>query len=120
MKKIYFILFILLCTGMWSQQEPGKTLLLEGYYSGSNIVVKNPFLTSGKGFCAYQVKVNGDYSTAETNSEMFVIPIDKQGIKPGEFVKVEITHFLSWLENTAGHYEPGCFAQQGKSCSKGE
>jgi hypothetical protein len=95
MKKFYSILFAILCTAICAQTEPSKTLLLEGYYSGSNIVVKNPFLTSGKGFCAFQVKVNGEYSTAETNSEMFRIPIDKHGIKPGEFVKVEITHFLS-------------------------
>jgi hypothetical protein len=92
MKKFYSILFVLLCAGAWAQQEQSKTLLLEGYYSGSNIVVKNPFLSGGKGFCAYEVKVNGEVSTAETNSEMFQIPLDKHQLKQGELVKVEIRH----------------------------
>jgi hypothetical protein len=93
MKKLYFILFALLCAGMQAQQDQSKALLLEGYYSGNNIVVKNPFLSGGKGFCAYEVKVNGEVSTAETNSEMFQIPLDKHHLKQGELVKIEIRHF---------------------------
>lgn len=93
MKNVLAFALILAAALSSAQSQETKMMKLEGYYNGKNVIVKNPFLSGGRGFCAVEVKVNDVISTAETNAEMFQIPLDLHKIKMGEFVKIEIRHF---------------------------
>jgi hypothetical protein len=68
------------------------TIVLEGNYQGKNLYVQNPFRSSGVGFCAYEVTINGDVSTDETNSSAFEIDFTNFQLSVGEKVVVTIKH----------------------------
>lgn len=68
----------------------GGTLLLDGVYQGENLYVKNPYKSSGVGFCAYEVRVNGDLVTDEVNQSAFEINLRKFDLVLGTALKVEI------------------------------
>ena len=67
-------------------------IVLEGNYQGKNLYVQNPFASSGVGFCAYEVTVNGQVTTDEVNSSAFEIDFKNLGLKPGDKVVVKIEH----------------------------
>ncbi len=67
-------------------------IVLEGNYQGKNLYVQNPFASSGVGFCAYEVTVNGQVTTDEVNSSAFEIDFKNLGIKQGDKVVVKIEH----------------------------
>lgn len=50
-------------------------MVLKGTFQGENLYVKNPFATSGVGFCIYEVTVNGQTTTDEINSSAFEIDL---------------------------------------------
>ncbi len=80
------------------------TLVLEGLYSGKNILIKNAFGPGGIGFCVFEVLVNGLITTDEINANLFQIKLDypKLALKNGDKVKVEIKYF----KNCSPHSEP--------------
>ncbi len=67
-------------------------IVLEGNYQGKNLYVQNPFRSSGVGFCAYEVTVNGQVTTDEVNSSAFEIDFKNLGLKVGDKVTVKIEH----------------------------
>ena len=67
-------------------------IVLEGNYQGKNLYVQNPFASSGVGFCAYEVSVNGQVTTDEVNSSAFEIDFKNLGLKQGDKVVVKIEH----------------------------
>jgi hypothetical protein len=67
-------------------------IVLEGNYQGKNLYVQNPFASSGVGFCAKEVTVNGQVTTDEVNSSAFEIDFKNLGLKVGDKVVVKIEH----------------------------
>jgi len=75
-----------------AQTKTTETIVIEGQYSGKNIVVKNSYGPEGKGFCVTETKVNGKVTKDEINANMFQIDLAAAGIKEGEKVKIEINY----------------------------
>ena len=57
MRKIIFSTALTLCVLIASANA--GVLVVEGKYQQKNLYVQNGFSSSGVGFCAFQVKVNG-------------------------------------------------------------
>ena len=57
-----------------------------------NVYVLNSFGSSGVGFCAREIKVNGVITTDETNSSSFEIDLAALKLKYGQSVTIEIDH----------------------------
>jgi hypothetical protein len=68
------------------------TLVVEGKYQNKNVYVQNFFGGSGVGFCAFEVKVNGNITTDEVNSSAFEIDLGGLKLKYGDKVVIEILH----------------------------
>lgn len=89
MKKITLLLFvtIALLTDVWAGE-----IVLDGNYQGKNLYVQNPFTSSGVGFCAFEVTVNGEVTTDEINSSAFEIDFGNFQMPVGTHVMVKIKH----------------------------
>lgn len=68
------------------------TLVIEGKYQNKNVYVHNGFGAGGVGFCAREIKVNGNTTTDEINSSSFEIDLKAMNLKFGENVIIEIIH----------------------------
>jgi len=79
--------YILCCNSFFS-----ATLMVEGKYQNKNVYVQNSFGSSGVGYCAKEIKVNGKITTDETNSSAFEIDLSSLQLKYGENVLIEIIH----------------------------
>jgi hypothetical protein len=90
MKTIFSALLLTLFCGMLSADN--GTLLIEGKYQNKNIYIQNSFSNSGVGFCAYEVRVNGERSTDEVNSSAFEIDLRNYNLKEGDAVQIQIFH----------------------------
>jgi hypothetical protein len=86
-----FLLLILFMFFKVSQVLSG-TIYLDGNYQGSNLIIQNPFSSSGVGFCVFEVLVNGEISTDEINSSAFEIDFSQFGLKFGSKIEIEIKH----------------------------
>ena len=71
---------------------PSATLVVEGKYQNKNLYVQNYFGGNGVGFCAIEVKVNGNITTDEVNSSAFEIDLASLKLKYGDKVTIEIMH----------------------------
>ncbi|MBN2166559.1 MAG: hypothetical protein JW717_09810 [Marinilabiliaceae bacterium] len=67
-------------------------MVLKGTFQGENLYVKNPFASSGVGFCIYEVTVNGLTTTDEINSSAFEIDLSVYNFAIGENVIVNIRY----------------------------
>lgn len=88
MKKI---LFLVLGTFFFMSSYAGE-ILLEGNYQGKNLFVKNPFTSSGVGFCTFEVRINDEITTDEWNSSAFEIDFMSKNLNIGDAVVVKIKH----------------------------
>lgn len=70
----------------------GNVLVLEGAYQNKNVFVANAMSEDGVGFCAYEVRVNGDVTSDEINSSAFEIDLKQFDLKSGEKVTIQIVH----------------------------
>ena len=68
------------------------TLVIEGKYQNKNVYVHNGFGLGGVGFCAKEIRVNGNITTDEINSSAFEIDLKALHLKYGENVTIEIIH----------------------------
>ena len=90
MKSIVTIIILFININLiWSQ---AKYLSIDGYYQGKNLLVSNPPLSDGYGFCVYKVLVNGDILPATIQSANFEINFDLFHLKKGEKVFVVLEH----------------------------
>jgi hypothetical protein len=90
MKKIlYFSLLVLSFTSAFSN---ASVLVVEGKYQQKNLYIQNGFSNNGVGFCAYEVKVNGQVTTDEVNSSAFEIDFTPFRFKAGDKITIEIGH----------------------------
>lgn len=67
-------------------------LIVEGKYQNKNIYVQNGFNNSGVGFCAFEVRVNGQVTTDEVNSSAFEVDLTPFKLNVGDKVSIEIKH----------------------------
>ncbi len=89
MKNIVLLLFVLLFTRVYSS---AAVLVVEGKYQNKNVYVQNGYSSSGVGFCAYEVKVNGQVTSDEVNSSAFEIDLSPFKLALGDKVVIEISH----------------------------
>jgi hypothetical protein len=88
MKKAFLIAFVIGASGILNS----AILVLEGKYQNKNLYVHNGYGKSGVGFCAKEIKVNGQITTDEINSSAFEIDLKAMQLKYGEDVTIEIIH----------------------------
>jgi hypothetical protein len=88
MRNFYFILHL----SFFTFSLNASVLILEGKFQSKNIYIQNSFGGSGVGFCATEIKVNGQITTDEVNSSAFEIDLAAMNIKPGQKVIIEISH----------------------------
>jgi len=69
-----------------------EAIVVEGFYQGKDIYVKNSMASAGVGFCVYEVQVNGDVTSDEINSSAFVIDLHSLGLAMGDAITVTILH----------------------------
>lgn len=67
-------------------------IVLEGKYQNRNIYITNAISELGVGFCAYEIRVNGELITDEINSSAFEIDLSHYELKTGDDVLIEIRH----------------------------
>jgi hypothetical protein len=89
MKRIFAIsvLFTLLSTFSFAE-----TIIIEGKYQNRNVYVVNSIASSGVGYCAYRVTVNGDVSTDEVSSSAFEIDLAQYNFAVGDEITITIEH----------------------------
>lgn len=87
--KSLLTLLSLLCLGIVSK---AGVLVVEGKFQNKNVFIQNSFASNGVGFCATEIKVNGEITTDEVNSSAFEIDLAAMNIKPGQKVTIEIVH----------------------------
>jgi hypothetical protein len=68
------------------------SIFVEGKYQNKNLYVQNSLASSGVGYCAYQVLVNGQITTDEVNSSAFEVDLSALQITMGEKVAIEIRY----------------------------
>lgn len=81
---------MLLTTFALTAPAHAEELVVKGTYQGENLYVRNPFASSGVGFCAYEVTVNGMITTDEINSSAFEVDLTVYGFTVGDDVVVTI------------------------------
>lgn len=67
-------------------------LVAEGAYQGKDVYVQNPFLSSGVGFCVFEVMVNGEITSDEVNSSAFAIDLSVWQLRLGDPVVIKIKY----------------------------
>ena len=89
MKKLLLLASVLISFGT---SAASGVLVVEGKYQNKNIYVQNGFNNTGVGFCAYEVKVNGQVTTDEVNSSAFEVDLSPFKLSVGDKVSIEIRH----------------------------
>lgn len=91
MKK-QLILMAVAFLGSFSLKADHKVLLIEGQYQNKNVYVSNAISDNGIGFCAYEVRVNGEITTDQINSSAFEIDLTTRKLSQGQTVTIQIFH----------------------------
>ncbi|MFM7682598.1 MAG: hypothetical protein ACKO7P_07605 [Bacteroidota bacterium] len=89
MKGLILIFFVFKLIIGHSQ---AKFLSIEGYYQGTNVIVSNPPLSDGYGYCVYKVTVNGDILPATIQMANFEIDFALFRLKKGDKVFIVLEH----------------------------
>lgn len=89
MKSFFLFLISFTSTFLYGQ---AKFLSIEGYYQGKNVIVSNPPLSDGYGYCVYKVTVNGDILPATIQMANFEIDFALFRLKKGDKVFIVLEH----------------------------
>ena len=89
MKKTILILSLIVVAFV---AKASSVLIVEGKFQIKNIYIQNSFGSNGVGFCATEIRVNGQITTDEVNSSAIEIDLSAMNIKPGQKVIIEISH----------------------------
>jgi hypothetical protein len=90
MSKYLLLAFSLLAVNQVNGDD--NVLTIEGQYQNKNLYVSNAVSNSGIGFCAYEVRVNGEVTTDQVQSSAFEIDLSQLNLGQGESVVVQILH----------------------------
>lgn len=88
MKRYLFYILLFFASFIAS----GETLVVKGIFLGTNLYVRNPFTQTGKGFCVYEVIVNGQTTSDEIKSSAFEIDLSHYNLKIGDPVSIILRH----------------------------
>lgn len=88
--KTFFLFWISFTSAFYYGQA--KFLSIEGYYQGKNVIVSNPPLSDGYGYCVYKVTVNGDILPATIQMANFEIDFALFRLKKGDKVFIVLEH----------------------------
>lgn len=91
-KQMLSIVFVGLTTSLWATGDQAEVLTIEGQYQSKNLFVSNAMATNGVGFCAYEVRVNGEVTTDAVSSSAFEIDLEQYRFKQGDDLIVQIVH----------------------------
>lgn len=75
-----------------SEEEKDGVIILEGKYQHRNIFIAQALGAEGIGFCAYEIRVNGNLITDEINSSAFEIDLAPFNFEVGQDIVIEIKH----------------------------
>lgn len=89
-RNIGILLFLVMAAALPLRAE--NMIKLEGIFQGENIFVKNPFASSGVGFCIYEITVNGKVSTDEINCSAFEVNLSVYHLAKGDPLTIIIKH----------------------------
>jgi hypothetical protein len=89
MKGLILVISVFTSIVCWGQ---AKFLSIEGYYQGKNVIVSNPPLSDGYGYCVYKVTVNGDILPATIQMANFEIDFALFRLKKGDKVFIVLEH----------------------------
>lgn len=87
-----FFLVALLSLMAFCFQANAGTIILEGKYQQKNVFVINSIAPEGVGFCVFEVTVNGQVTSDETNSNAFEVDLSIYGFKLGDDVVISIKY----------------------------
>lgn len=76
----------------FSLKAENHILLVEGQYQNKNVYVSNAVTSNGIGFCAYEVRVNGEITSDQISSSAFEIDLTNRKLTQGEPVIIQIFH----------------------------
>lgn len=82
----------LLFIGPMVLKAENHVLLVEGQYQNKNIYVSNSISANGIGFCAYEVRVNGEITSDQISSSAFEIDLSSYKFEQGQNVTIQIFH----------------------------
>jgi hypothetical protein len=89
MIRLFLVISVFTKIIVWGQ---AKFLSIEGYYQGTNLIVSNPPLSDGYGFCVYKVTVNGDILPATIQLSNFEIDFALFRLIKGDNVFIVLEH----------------------------
>lgn len=89
-KTVTLLTFLLLGTSFLRAEN--HVLLVEGQYQNKNIYVSNAISSNGIGFCAYEVRVNGEITSDQISSSAFEIDLSHLRLSQGQNVTIQIFH----------------------------
>lgn len=73
-------------------EDKEGTYIIEGKYLDQNVYLQNSICNSGIGYCAYEVRVNGELLTENIQSNSFEIDFNNIKIDKGDDVFIEVKH----------------------------
>lgn len=94
MNKLLFYIILLLPFHLFGNPLDDKEgiIILEGKYQSRNIFVAQAMGSHGFGFCAYEIRVNGNLIVDEINSSAFEIDLKNFNFIIGQDITIEIKH----------------------------
>lgn len=91
-KQMLSIVFVGMTASLWATNDQSEVLTIEGQYQSKNLFVSNSMASNGVGFCAYEVRVNGEVTTDAVSSSAFEIDLEQYSFKKGEDLIIQIMH----------------------------
>jgi hypothetical protein len=89
MKRILIISIVSL---LLITEARAASIVIDGFYQGKDLYVKNPIGPAGVGFSVYEVMVNGEITSDEINSSAFIIDLHSLDLEIGDKVTVSILY----------------------------
>lgn len=91
-KQLMTVFFVGMVASLWATNDQAEVLTIEGQYQSKNLFVSNAMASNGVGFCAYEVRVNGEVTTDAVGSSAFEIDLEQYSFKQGDELIVQIIH----------------------------
>ncbi len=89
---IVLITFFSVSQALYAGNDKEGVIILEGKYQERNIYIAQSLGDAGFGFCAYEIRVNGNLITDDINSSAFEIDLSPFDFKLGDDITIVIKH----------------------------
>jgi len=91
-KQLLSILLVGMTATVWATNDQAEVLTIDGQYQSKNLYISNAIASNGVGFCAYEVRVNGEVTTDAISSSAFEIDLQQYRFKMGDELTIQIVH----------------------------